>query len=468
MKRSLWISFISVFLVLTLAACGGNLQTAQLEAESESESAEVEAAEVEKDVQEMEGTSSSDDSGLELPSLEVLQSAYEEIYKEVLPSVVSIEVKQTVSLETPFDFTFPDDNGEEQEYQESAEGSGFVWDTEGHIVTNNHVVEDADTIRVRFADGTSVLAEIVGTDSASDLAVIKVDVEPSLLKPIKFADSTKVKVGQIVAAIGNPFRLNSSMTTGIISGLGRSLALASTTTVNYTIPDVIQTDTAINPGNSGGVLVDIQGRLVGVTTAIESPVQANSGVGYVVPSIIVKKIVPFLIEDGYYQQPYIGITGGDLTAETAEVMNLEQNLRGALVYSVIPDSPADKAGLMGSDRVTEIDGAEVSIGGDVITSVDDQPITDFEDLTAFLARYTNVDQTIQITFLRDGEEMQTSLTLSPRPGVEEITFETREVISDAWLGITGMSLNEEIAVEMGIGRTARGCPRTANHRRKSR
>ena len=450
MKRKSVISFFSVFVVLALAACSSSIQATQPDIEPDVVSAESEPVDVGEEAEEVQAASPADDTPLELPSLESLQSDYEKIYEEVLPSVVSIEVKQTVAIETPFefDFAFPEDD-EEQEYQESAAGSGFVWDQEGHIITNYHVVEDADSIRVRFADGTSVLGEMIGADSASDLAVVKVDVDPSLLKPIKTADSTQIKVGQIAIAIGNPFRLDSSMTTGIISGLGRSLAVSSTDTGTFTIPDVIQTDTAINPGNSGGVLVDIQGRLVGVTTAIESPVQANSGVGYAVPSVIVQKIVPFLIEDGSYRQPYIGISGGDLTQEIAEAMNLSASQRGALVSTVNPNTPAEEAGLKGSDRVTEIDGEEVEIGGDVIIAVDGQAINDFEDLTAYLARYTNVGQTLEITLIRDGEEMQTSLTLAPRPG-DISSFASQEIISDAWLGISGMDLTADIALEMDL------------------
>lgn len=454
MKRNLIISLTSVFIVLALASCGSFMQTVQPETETQIESegaelVEAESVEAEEDVQDV------DDSALDLPSLEALQSAYEEIYQEVLPSVVSIEVTQTVSLNSSFGFELPD-NGEDQEYQESGEGSGFVLDTEGHIVTNYHVVEDADTIRIRFADGTSVLGELIGFDSASDLAVLKVDVDTSILKPIQFADSTEAKVGQIVVAIGNPFRLNSSMTTGIISGLGRSLALDTSTTLTFTIPDIIQTDAAINPGNSGGVLVDIKGQLVGVTTAIESPVQANAGVGYVVPSVIVQKIVPFLIEDGSYKQPYVGVSGTDMIPEIAEAMGLDTDQRGALIITVNPGTPAEDAGLQGSDRITEIDGYETDIGGDVIIAVDGQDITDFEDLTAFLARYANVGQTLEITFLRDGEEMQTSLTLASRPGEEESPFEIQEIMSDAWLGISNIDMTEEIALEMGLDRRQEG------------
>ena len=406
-------------------------------------------------------------NALAAPSLEGLQAAYESIYDAVLPSVVSIEVRSTVTQSTstlpefPFDFNLPDsenpDNNNQQQYQASAAGSGFVWDTEGHIVTNNHVVENADTIRVSFANGTSVPAQLVGNDASSDLAVIKIDLPASELKPIKVADSTQAKVGQLVVAIGNPYRLSSSMSTGIISGLGRSLSLDSTTTSTYTIPDMIQTDAAINPGNSGGVLVDIDGQLLGVTTAIESPVRANSGVGYVIPSVVVQKVVPFLIQDGFYQQPYIGISGTDLTPELAEAMNLDSTQRGALVIDVNSGTPAESAGLQGSDRTATINGQDARVGGDVIVSVDGTVINDFEDLTAFLARHTNVGQTINITYLRDGKESTTALTLAARPGTENgASSTTEETASNAWLGITGVDMSDEIASAMNLNKTPQG------------
>ena len=460
MRNKTIISIISLILITGLAACSSANQTVMdtdtVNSDQGDEAIQDESGTADENASE-EAVSETTESNTASVSLESLQASYENIYDEVLPSVVSIEITATVTQtmpsipEFPFNFELPEGESEGQEYQQSGEGSGFVWDTEGHIITNNHVVENADTIRVRFADGTSVLGEVVGTDSASDLAVVKVDVPASELIPIKIADSTQVKVGQLVVAIGNPFRLNSSMTTGIVSGLGRSLALDSSTTVTYTIPDVIQTDAAINPGNSGGVLMDINGELIGVTTAIQSPVEANAGVGYVVPSIIVQKIVPFLIEDGYYQQPYVGISGSDLTAELAEAMGLDSDQRGALVFDVNANTPAEEAGLQGSDRTTTLDGLETRIGGDVITSADGIAITDFEDLTAFLARYTNVGQTIELTFIRDGEEQTTSLTLAARPGEEdETSLVTQEVLSNAWLGITGMDLNEAVAHRNGL------------------
>ncbi|HUV16755.1 MAG TPA: trypsin-like peptidase domain-containing protein [Pelolinea sp.] len=376
-------------------------------------------------------------------SLLELQSAYESIYDKVLPSVVSISVTQTISQALPFIPNLP-----------FGAGSGFIWDTKGHIITNSHVVEGADVIRVVFSNGTSVLGKMIGADADSDLAVIKVDVPASLLKPIEVTDSTKVKVGQIAVAIGNPFQLSGSMTTGIISGTGRSLTLdaVDASGLSYSIPDVIQTDAAINPGNSGGVLVDIEGKLIGVTTAIESPVRANAGIGYVVPSIIVQKVVPVLIEKGSYEQPWIGISGTDLVPELAELMDLDTSQQGALVIEITSGSPADEAGLIGSAVEAQVDGREVRVGGDVIIGVNNQPINDFEDLVAFLARYALVGQTINLEVLREGEIVEIPLTLAARPGRQTSTLELlpEDINNDAWLGIQAVDLTPEITEVMDL------------------
>ncbi len=455
MKKRVFVSGLSILLAFSIAACSGNIQ---LEVPTAEAVPKEESPQVESPSERVEPT--------DLNSLMSLQDAYINIYEYVLPSVVSISVTKTVTSpgfeipDTPFDFDFntpPDD--EPFEYQESAAGSGFVWDTAGHIVTNNHVVEGTDLIRVNFSDGRSILAELVGADATSDLAVLKVDLPADELVPITVSDSTKVKVGQITVAIGNPFQLESSMTTGIISGIGRSLPIASTDASGsyYSIPDVIQTDAAINPGNSGGVLVDINGGLIGVTAAIESPVRGNTGVGYVIPSVIVKKIVPILIQDGKFEQPWIGISGRDMIPEFAELMDLDPNQSGALVIDVTADSPAEETGLIGSSIEGTIDGADVRVGGDVITAADGIPVNDFEDLVAFLARHTIVGQTITLTVIRCGDELDLDLTLAARPAqqtVEEIT-EPEEISGGAWLGIYGRDMTSEIADAMELpGKTS--------------
>jgi S1-C subfamily serine protease len=456
MKKRIFISGLSSLLVLSIAACNGSirLELPTTEAVPEKESRQIESPSESAQIP-LENAERPE------PSLVSLQEAYISIYEDVLPSVVSISVTKTVIgsgfeiPEIPFDFdsdTPPDK--EPFEYQESAAGSGFVWDTAGHIITNNHVVERGEVIRVSFSDGRSVVAELVGANADSDLAVLKVDLPADALVPITVSDSTKVMVGQIAVAIGNPFQLESSMTTGIISGIGRSLPLASTdgSGFYYSIPDVIQTDAAINPGNSGGVLVDINGGLIGVTTAIESPVRANAGVGYVIPSVIVKKIVPILIRDGKFEQPWIGISGRDMIPEYAELMDLDPKQGGALVIDVTPDSPAEISGLLGSSIEETVDGFDVRVGGDVVISADGIPVNDFEDLVAFLARHTIVGQTITLAVIRDGEEIDLDLTLASRPvqqPIEEIT-EPEEVSDSAWLGIFGRDLSSEIAEAMEL------------------
>jgi S1-C subfamily serine protease len=392
-------------------------------------------------------------------SIETIQASLKDVYNQVLPSVVNIKVTQNLeqaitqdnrNLPFPFPFQLPD-NGEP--FTRSGLGSGFVWDDEGHIVTNNHVVETADKITVTFHDGTSLDGEVVGTDKDSDLAVVKVERASELLKPIQLADSTSVEVGQLVSAIGNPFGLDGTMTFGIVSALGRSLPVNRSQILgsSYTIPDVIQTDAPINPGNSGGVLVDMDGKLVGVPTAIESYSGVNAGVGFVIPSIIVEKVIPVLIKQGYFEHPWIGVSGTTLVSDIAKRMDLPEDQRGVLVVDVVPDSPAEKAGLLGSDRVAEIDGQEVRFGGDVITQIDKQAIKDFEDLTAYLARFTEAGQKVSLTVIRDGSEEALDLTLSVRPAEQqEVKAPQSNRNGNAWLGIQGTDLSGEIAEAMEL------------------
>jgi serine protease Do len=460
MKKKILITGISAILILGLAACNGEIQLDFPKAIVEPSETEAVIEAATTDEEKTPNIGNPVVESLDVGSLATLQDAYIQIYEKVLPSVVSIAVSKTVSSsgiqipDNPFDFDLPSDD-EPFEYQENAAGSGFVWNSEGHIVTNNHVVEGADVIKVVFADGRSELAELVGGNPDADLAVIKVNLPGNELTPIEVSDSTKVKVGQIAVAIGNPFELASSMTTGIISGLGRSLTLPSTDSNgrSYSIPDLIQTDAAINPGNSGGVLVDINGGLIGVTTAIQSPVRANSGVGYVIPSFIVSKIVPILIESGEYQQPWIGISGIDLIPEIANLMNIDQSQSGALVIDITKGSPAETAGLIGSSVEATIDGVDILIGGDVIIFVDSIPVNDFEDLVAFLARYAVVGQTISLVVIRDGVEVNLDLTLAARPSSvqpSEPIQEPEEVSSGARLGITGEDVTSTIAEAMDL------------------
>jgi serine protease Do len=360
--------------------------------------------------------------------LHAYQGAMVEVYQRVNPSVVNIRVVQRQNLSNNsgdfhnFPLPTPGAPGNElpEEFFSQGQGSGFVWDQQGHIVTNNHVIAGADKVEVTFADGDVILAEVVGTDVYTDLAVLKVERPAELLVPVQMADSAQVKVGQLAIAIGNPFGLNGTMTVGIVSGLSRDLPVeARGISSNYRIPDIIQTDAPINPGNSGGVLVDIEGRVMGVTAAIQSPVSANAGVGFVIPSAIVQKVVPSLIESGSYQHPWIGISGRPLTAELAEAMGLGVSQRGALVIEVLPESPALKAGLRGSAQSVRVEGLNLPSGGDVIVSIDGARVREMADIIAYLARSTVVGQMVTLGVVRDGQEIEVELTLAPRPGANQ-------------------------------------------------
>jgi len=381
-----------------------------------------------------------------------LEGTLSTIYETVNPSVVHIEVVAQADAQVVPQvpgFQMPDGQ------PRAGEGSGFVWDQEGHIVTNNHVVAGATRITVVFADGLRVPAEIVGTDPDSDLAVIKVDVPAEQLRPVTVADSTDVRVGELVIAIGNPFGQEGTMTVGIVSALGRLLRVDPETPggPGYSIPDIIQTDAAINPGNSGGVLLDDQGRVVGVTTAIISPARASSGVGFAVPSVIVNKVVPVLIAEGHFEHPYLGVSGGTLLPEVAEAMDLPATQRGALIIEVVPGGPSAEAGLQGSEEQVSINGNQAFVGGDVVIAAADRPVQSMDDLITILARYGRVGEPFSLTVLRDGEETAVTVTLAARPDESEIAQAPEPELSverGAWLGIIGGNLSPEIAGAMDL------------------
>ncbi len=282
-------------------------------------------------------------------------------------------------------------------------GSGFVFDGDGHIVTNYHVVADTAEFEVIFSDSERRTATVIGADIDSDLAVIAVDDLPAGISPIELGNSNDIQVGQFVITIGNPFGEQGSMSLGIVSGLGRSLASQR---LGYSLPQVIQTDAPINPGNSGGPLLDLEGRLLGVNTAIRTTTGVSSGVGFAVPVNAVRRIVPALIEAGVYIYPYMGIEvpGQALSLADYEQLGLPQT-SGAYVTGVRPDSPAYQAGLIGQQGP----------GGDLIIAVDGRPVLEFNDLLSYLVFETTVGQTIELTILRDGQEMIVPLTLGERP-----------------------------------------------------
>ena len=289
-------------------------------------------------------------------------------------------------------------------------GSGFVFDKNGHVITNAHVVENSDKVVVTFLDGRSYNAEVIGIDPATDISVIRVDADSSLLKPLLIGDSSNLKVGMQVAAIGNPFGLSGSMTSGIVSALGRLLPQES----GFSIPDVIQTDAAINPGNSGGPLLNSRGEVVGINTAIQSATGEFTGVGFAIPSNTIAKIVPKLISDGTYHHPWVGIAGRDINPDLAKVLQLT-DARGFLIVNVVEGSPADKAGLKGSSETKEIDGIEYLIGGDVVLSVDGNVVRKIDDILIHLQRYKSVGDEMVLEILRDGRVTNFVVKLDERP-----------------------------------------------------
>jgi len=292
-------------------------------------------------------------------------------------------------------------------------GSGFVFNKNGHIITNAHVVKNSDKVVVTFLDGRSYNADVVGADEFTDIAVIRVETDPSLLKPLLIGDSSNLKVGMEVAAIGNPFGLSGSMTSGIVSALGRLLPSES----GFSIPDVVQTDAAINPGNSGGPLLNSRGEVIGINTAIQSNTGEFTGVGFAIPSNTIAKIVPFLISEGSYHHPWVGISGRDIDPDLAVALNLV-DARGFLIVNVIEDSPADKAGLKGSTETKTVDGVEFPYGGDVILSVDGKVVRKIDDILIHLQRYKSVGDEMVLEILRDGRVTNFVIQLDERPNSE--------------------------------------------------
>ncbi len=289
-------------------------------------------------------------------------------------------------------------------------GSGFVYSEEGYIVTNNHVVDGGTNFEVVFANGSRMAAELIGTDVDSDLAVIKVEQLPDGVAGLPLAEADSLQVGQFVAAIGNPFGEQGSMSLGIISGLGRSLPSQRqlTSGSSYTLPEVIQTDAPINPGNSGGPLLNLAGEVVGINSAIATTTGTSSGVGFSIPVAAVHRVVPSLIEDGVYQYSYMGAGfDSEVSLDDLEIYGLTQT-EGAYVLNVEPDSPAAEAGLMAANPETGRD-------GDLIVAIDGQSIQDFADLNGYLVFNTTAGQTIDMTVLRDGTKITVPLVLGERP-----------------------------------------------------
>ena len=329
------------------------------------------------------------------------------LYQRVNPSVVSISIAQKVQgSDTP---------------RPVGAGSGFVIDTAGHIVTNNHVVAEADALYVNFADGSSSPAEVVGRDPYSDLAVIKVNKPANELTPVEMGNSDEVVPGMRVVAIGNPFGLEGTMTTGIVSAVGRTLPEGEGTS-SYSNPEIIQTDAAINPGNSGGPLINSRGQVIGVNTAIRTDnstangTASNSGVGFVVPINTVKRVSQAIMETGSVHYPYLGIQASNYfrVSEITDDLNLGVK-QGTMVSEVVENGPAAKAGIHGATGTKVVRGVQVPVGGDIITAINGSPVKDFNDLIAQLTRSSNVGDTVTLTVWRDGQSLDLPVTLAERP-----------------------------------------------------
>jgi serine protease Do len=347
-------------------------------------------------------------------------------------------------------------------------GSGFVYDNEGHIVTNYHVVA-GDPIKkefdITFTDGTGYKATVVGADPFAEIAVLKIPLENNTqvrdrLIPLQIGNFSEVSVGQRVAAIGNPFGLSASITEGIVSGLGRVLPALSPEnsqvpivedTPAFSIPNIIQTDAAINPGNSGGPLLNMRGEVIGINTAIFSATGVYSGVGFAIPSYLIQKVVPSLITTGEYQHPYLGVSGTDINADIAEIMKLP-NTTGFLVIQVTSGSPAEKAGIRGGAILTEINGREVELGGDVIIGIDDKPIRKIDDLLSYLDKEKKVGDKVNLSIIRNGQIQEIGLTLAARPMSTVLDNKIIQETQDdrPSLGVTGTSITPEIALQMNV------------------
>ena len=340
-------------------------------------------------------------------------SAYEEvlvgIYESILPSVVQVQVRTNVRTGGFF-------GGELRPVP--SEGSGFVWSAEGHIVTNHHVIEDAEKVLVVFADGMELPAKVLGSDPDSDLAVLKVDPPDGGLKPVHQGDSDQLRVGQLAFAVGSPFGQEFSMTGGIVSALGRVIPAGAS---QFSNPNVIQTDTPINPGNSGGPLLDRYANVIGINAQILSRTGSSSGVGFSVPINTAKRIIPVLIEEGDYTYAYLGISGTTVRNTLAEVNGLPPETRGVLLVGIVPNGPADKAGLTEAKDTREVDGVTYPVDGDIITAIDDAPVEGIDDLISHMVELHRPGDEVTLEVLSDGRMREVVVEVSARPEIGPVS-----------------------------------------------
>jgi S1-C subfamily serine protease len=327
------------------------------------------------------------------------------IFKQVENSVVQITAKASnPNLQIII-------NGNQLGGQSTRLGSGFVYDKQGHILTNNHVIDGASTADVTFVDGNTFRAKVIGKDPSSDIAVLQItdDFSPENLVPLPIVNSSYLQVGQQVIAIGNPFGLSDTMTTGIVSQTGRLLPNPDT---GFSTPGAIQTDAAIDPGNSGGPLLNMLGQVVGINTAINSATGEFSGIGFAVPSNMIIKEVPTIIQTGTYNHPWLGIAGGAVTPDVAQSASLSLNYKGVVVSSIQSGSPAEKAGLQG---ITQNNFSNTQAVGDIITAIDGHPLKSIDDLINYIDLHKSIGENVALTINRHGQVMNLNMVLETRP-----------------------------------------------------
>ena len=334
-----------------------------------------------------------------LQLLKAKESQLNTIYVTSLPSIVHIKVRQTIP-------------GFFQNQERTGEGSGFIWDDKGHIVTNYHVVATASIVDVEFADGTQYPASVIGLDPNSDLAILKVDSNGKTLIPLNLGDSTNVKVGNHTIVIGSPFGQEFSMSSGIVSAIKRTVPSQN---AMFSIPNVIQTDAAINPGNSGGPLMDIDGNVIGINSQIISRSGGNQGIGFTIPINSVKKIIPTLIRGEKFEYPYIGITGMDLNTNLKNALKIDLNVNGVMVVDVVKGSPADLGGLLGYTGTVSDNNNSYPSGGDILTAINTMPIKSMGDLLTILFSDHSPGDSVTFTILRDSNQLDLDITLIARP-----------------------------------------------------
>jgi 2-alkenal reductase len=336
-------------------------------------------------------------------------AAYEEmlggIYAAVLPSVVQVRVQRSGD-------TGGLPGAPQQRPFVPAVGSGFVWSADGHVVTNHHVVEDAERVFVVFADGSEYRATVLGSDPGSDLAVLMLDSLPDGLAAVTLGDSDTLGVGQLAVAIGSLFGQEFTMTNGIISALGQTI---QSNGGNYVNPEIIQTDAPINPGNSGGLLLDREGNVIGINSQIISNSGSSAGVGFAVPINTARRVVPELIAGGSYSYAYLGISGASLTGDMATANGLPEETRGVLVIDTVGDGPAQLAGVSGSTRTGEVDGITYPVGGAVITGIDGTRLEGMDDLVAYMAKHNRPGDTVTLEVLTAEGARAVDVTLGARP-----------------------------------------------------